>query len=217
MIRQFGFFGTNGDAIPTPWTTSFGGGTGTNSINANRMKLLTPAVGAYLASARADLALQCWDGEVRCRVTPSQVWSTEGFMRIGFGDQWNNATQNGFTNGFSFSIGAGASPSLNVGTMVAGTETNPVSITPTLSGSSAYWFRWRKLGVGLFLKYWQDGTVEPSAWSVATAATTFPTADLHLMIGDNTGNAASAVGFEVDMFTIDDLQPVKSRTTFRRF
>lgn len=216
MLHQFSFFGTNGDPIPSPWVTSFGGGTGTNSINSNRMKLLTPAVGAYGASARADFNKPFWDVEILFRVTPSQTWATESFLRVGLGDQWNGATQNGFTNGYSMSPQGGATPVLNLGSMVAGTETNPATTTPTYSGSSAYWFRWRKQGTGMSVKYWQDTTAEPLAWTLTATVTTFPSAPLHLMFGVNSGSAASAVGFEIDKLTVDDLRASRPSTLFRR-
>lgn len=223
MRRYQGTSGTNGNAWPTPWSTTFGlgaGGTGgTADINSNLFRLITPlpnATGSYNQSARAVLRVP-WPREFLCRVTPGQAWSTENFFAIGFGTGlWSYDGTNGPDNGYRWqaSIADGGATPMEIsrsddstGTRVD-TAVGDYAATSVFSASTAVWFRFRIWGTTLLGKVWQDGTREPIAWT-GIGTDTAPPAKLtsrYPFISVNSANANVTHTFSIDGIVFDDLQ-----------
>lgn len=67
---------------------------------------------------------------------------------------------------------------LSIAKIVSGTSTTLATTSFTPSASTFYWIRLRVQGSALKAKIWQDGTAEPTSWTVSTSDSTFTSAGL---------------------------------------
>lgn len=210
MIRKFSTNGSNGDAWPSPWITNFGGGSGTADIQSNQLRLITPATGAFGGSARALMMIPHWDFDIYVRVTPGAAWITEAFVCIGIGDTFAGVT-NGPNNAFISNLG-GASSEFNFASILATSSTTQLNPGYTYTASNPINLRIFKSGLSAAVKIWDDGTNEPALWASSgsiTASAAPNTGLFGLIIGTNTGSAASAVTFSFDNLSINDLRLIR--------
>lgn len=213
MKRKISTAGTNADAWPSPWVISYGGGTGSATIQSNGLQLVTPVVGDYGGSARALYAYPMDNFDFQCRIIPGQVWQNgvnENFPSIGIGDKFST-TGSGVDNGFYLSLGP-LTNQISVGSTIATVATNSGSGSFTYNSSNNLWIKIRRKGYWVGMKIWEDGSAEPGDWTLGGAATGSSTVTpLYPYIACNTGFPTVATTYTFDSITLDDLQVKRRR------
>lgn len=159
--------------------------------------------------------MQMGDIDILTKITPGQTWATACSVYVGLR---NTITNSSTTDRLAGRINGSEASTISITrTHQSGGNTTIATANPTLTGSSAVWLRFRRMGDWLGLKVWDDGTREPEAWScsgfdsgIATSSLLFP------FFQSEAGAAATARTFDYSPPLIDDLRPFKARPNFRR-
>jgi hypothetical protein len=95
------------------------------------------------------------------------------------------------------------SQGFSINKTVAGTSTTLVSATFTPTLGTFYWIRGRVQGSNLYAKIWQDGTSEPSAWTLTTSDTSITGAGGYGFCCQSTVSTDTA---QFDSFSVENLR-----------
>ena len=171
-------------------------------ITANNLQVASNAGQIFSSSATQFQTLGA-------ALTPADC---EGLCRITFSTVTGGASDTGgimlrAQNSSNYYIGRyrATIPEVSLAKRVVGTTTNLTgAVTVTLTAGQAYWFRMRVQGTTLSLRYWQDGTSEPSAWTVQITDSSLTAAGF----GGLFAFGQSATGVKFDHFQLDDLLTV---------
>lgn len=131
------------------WTIQSGNGQSVSS-NEGQISGSTASTFATLGSARATADVE---GVVRFRVE-DPAHNTAGILL-----RWTDS------NNHWLGRYDGANGSFNVMVKVSGTYTSQANITASLASGNSYWIRFRCQGSTISIRYWQEGTSEPSSWT----------------------------------------------------
>lgn len=145
--NQSGFGTSSGGQV---WSTPRG--TGTYSITANEG--VNSANGANFSVARIGSGTAT-SVEVLVRLKPADTTSNIGTIAR-------------FVDANNFYYGVLVSGVARIGKNVSGTFTTLASTSVTYTTSNFYWLRFNLVSTTLRLKFWQDGSSEPTAWTVTT-------------------------------------------------
>lgn len=145
--NQSGFGTSSGGQV---WSTPRG--SGTYSITGN--KGVNSANGANFSIARLGSGTAT-SVEVLVRLEPADTTSNIGTVAR-YVD----------TNNFYYGVLVGGVA--RIGKDVSGTFTTLASTSVTYTTSNFYWLRFNLVSTTLRLKFWQDGSSEPTSWTVTT-------------------------------------------------
>lgn len=193
----------DGTALGEMWVpATYVGGAGSATYQSALVKLTTAAVGGFAAAARTGYKRPLTNGEFSGRITPGQTWIQETFLSLGLGDGPGTANQpaNGWDLNFGGNLG-----SLGLSHQIAGVETVISTPNYVYTASNPVRFRFRKIGLRIMWKVWDDTTVEPN-WSTADDTAGPLSSTLFPFIGVNTGTAATAETFSFDQMVLSDLR-----------
>lgn len=212
-VKLFATHGTNGDAWPEEWETDFSTANGTTDIQSNKLRLLTANVANARQRAIYNIALPC-DFDILLRITPPATWSTvSGVPIICVGDKWGTVGDDLPANGWGFWVQGSSNASRiyhrvnDSGSFIANGGFNR-------NGSVPKWMRARKSGTRLDMRLWDDGALEPRAWTIGAFDSTGPSLGPRRLMIVNTGGVP--FGFSFDKIVVDDYIPVKQRPNYRR-
>lgn len=197
-LNSTDFTGSNGAAWPSPWITSFSGGTGIIDIQSGAGRLQTPA--AVYSMARASLPYTATNVEATCRFRFSSVSEQYFAMGIRGDNAWgSNALNTGYSITFSAADSLAYFSERN-----SGTVTNYSTLSFSISANT--WYRAKIQATGTTIRYraWLDGTTEPSTWTTEVTDSTIATGT-HCMLSQLSGNSSTARRCDVDDFVLTNL------------
>lgn len=87
---------------------------------------------------------------------------------------------------------------------ILGANTNLVNATVTININTFYWYRFRIVGIGLYGKVWQDGTAEPSSWTLQTTDSSIASGGFAVLGNTATTNLVSFDSFYVVDYALVD-------------
>lgn len=215
MLTPISTDGVNGSTPTGLWLpATYVGGAGSCTVQNNAIQISTAAVGSFGGAARLVGTLPFYRAfEMYVRILPGQPWSNDAFLSFGLADAGGAANQP--LNGWTLDIGNSPSSNPAINQEIAGAATALItSAFYTFTSSNAIWVRFRKVGLNVMVKMWDDvgagRSAEPLTWTAIGALATGPLTPTKLFsyFGVNTGAGTTARTFTIDKITFDDLAAV---------
>ncbi|MEO8695675.1 MAG: RHS repeat-associated core domain-containing protein [Acidimicrobiales bacterium] len=187
------FTGTNGSGWnATNWTTSSHGSGATVDIQSNAGRM---SINAGLGRGRAlgTAATDNTDAEVLTKVKfDNTSGGVFGLTWLRGSTTWNSTDGEILTNGYF--VWVQASGAFSISKIVSNVETGLASGTFTPAANAFFNLRFRAQGNMLQAKIWQDGTTEPSGWTLSTTDSSITTSGRAAL--SSMGGIASTVTFD---------------------
>lgn len=161
-------------------------GTGTAAITNNEGTII---------SNSADTNMQLGTGiytdmEILCRASISNTNDIIGF-------EGRFSSSGGLPTSYKFLFFSGG---VHINKGISGNNFNLANATVTININTFYWYRFRIVGTGLFGKVWQDGSVEPSSWTLQATDSSIASGGIALL--GNTGTGSNVVSFD-SLYVVD--------------
>lgn len=200
------FTGSNGAAWSSTWTLGRNPNTGavTPSIQSNRGRLTTGSAGSYNGNDRISRRVNI-TAPVDAVALFSFQWTTGDEAYPSF---WIRSTNTALDTqgGYAIEINKGSNTwKIIKSSSYAGTDLSS-NQSKTWTTNVKYWCRFGVVGDLIRARIWDDGSSEPTTWTVSTTDSTHTTAGSGCGISVGGGAAASRT-FDIDDFSLDTTWP----------
>lgn len=195
--------GTNGAAWGSQWTAAYYGGTGTETIQSNSGRLVTPA--AAYATSRAYLSGMTANTDEELVFSFIAAAQAEGYISISVdsdGVYWSNGGDPSYSNNGYFlivDVKATSAASLEFWRMKAGVQTSlHANVSKTIVAGTQYSVRLRRVGTTVQARVWQTSGGEPGTWDFSvteTAGNQPPAGKVGLNFQSGSASTAGTVTF----------------------
>ncbi|MEO8697918.1 MAG: DUF6531 domain-containing protein, partial [Acidimicrobiales bacterium] len=194
------FTAANGTAWnSTNWSTSAAGTGGTVDVQSNTGRMLVNAAGGK-TRALGTAATALTDAEVLTKVKfDTTNGGVFGLSWLRGSTTWNSTDGELLSNGYF--VWVQASGAFSISKMVSNVETGLTSTTYSAAANTTFNLRFRAQGTLLQAKIWQDGTTEPSGWTLSTTDSSITTSGRAAVSA--TGGVSATVTF--DDYTLSSL------------
>lgn len=198
------FTGTNGSAPnATTFVTSVNGASAVVDIQSNQLRLLLgPGTSAARAITRdasgANFSLT--DVETLILWDPgATLFQQYAAVCLRTDNTWDATAIYSPTNGYNIEFNPLTAAELQIYKVVAGTNTPIVTGSFGCSAATKAWMRCQAVGTTIRVKMWNNGTAEPSAWTLSTTDSSFTSGGVQIRNYLNSNRSIA-----IDQMSIDD-------------